>query len=203
MFSKIRSIRQLVRKSHVANTLPYHIQPIRDSITQICNIDKISFIKFEEPDNPIIGRYLRYEGAMGVYSAGTCVDVQYSSQLNYCWSRFVVCKEMCHALLDDMNNRVSSPNELLKLVDHLLLPETSREVFAAFPAFASERLAALAALELLCPIEDRMIVSKKRQAGTVSDAKIAEDFRIPRVIIKTAFDPKYIDFVAKLINSDL
>ena len=199
MFSKIKSLRTIVSRKHKKHTLPYQINDIRDAICEISNIDHIIFAEFDAGDNPVIGRYDRYEGQIGPYSNGTRIDIYYSKTLNRCWGRYVVCKEMCHALLDESTTRVDGIERLRTLVDHLLLPDISKDALSACPPFASEKLAEIAAIELLCPVEDRKSIAARRAAESISDMRIATEFRIPVDWVKRVFDQKYIDLMDYLI----
>jgi hypothetical protein len=201
LFRNIHKICQIVQRKQPTGSLPYKIDDIRDAITQITNVDQIRFIEYHDKDNPVVGRYKRYEVQLGVYEDfSTRVDIQYSSELNYCKKRYVMCKEMCHTFIDDVTTRVSTPDQITKLIDHLILPEISREVISAFGPFTTENLAKIAAVELLCPIDDRKRVLKLRKEKDISDSKIAIEFRVPTEIIKVAFDPKYVQFMDSMLE---
>ena len=92
MFSEIKSLKRIVSRKHKKHTLPYQINDIRDAICEMSNIDFVSFIEFDAGDNPIIGRYDRYEAQIAPYNSGTRIDIYYSKALNTCWRRYVVCK---------------------------------------------------------------------------------------------------------------
>jgi hypothetical protein len=50
------------------------------------------------------------------------VRLAYSSQLNLCWSRFIVCKEAMHLLLGTKGNETNSLAEIDSLITKLLDP---------------------------------------------------------------------------------
>ena len=106
---------------------------------------------------------------------------------------------MCQALLDDPAARVGGSEQLRNLVDHLLLPDIPRDNLSSSPQFASEKLAEVAAIELLCPVLDRKKIAPRRASGAVTDNRIAIEFRVPVTFIKRIFDQKYIDLMEKLI----
>lgn len=171
-FGRIRKIQEIIARKHVSGTYPYHINDIADAIAETCNVDEFRFNKFTDKDNPILGRYKRWEASAGVYAGTkTVVDIEYSADINHCESRFVVCKEMCQALLDDPAVRANTEEVIETLIGHLTLPDISKDAMSAVGPFASEKLAVMAAAELLCPIIERKKFLPGRMSGMIRDRK--------------------------------
>lgn len=182
-------IQRIVVEGTPDGHLPYQIDDIRDAIAKVTKLDEIIFKEFEVEGSPIIGKYERWERPDSVYGeATTVVDVQYSKQLNRCWSRWVACKEMCHSFIDGSDYRVDNAADLDRLVNYLLLEEQAQEPLGTFAPFDSERLALMGALELLAPLKDRKKVVQRRAAGDrISDMQIATSFRIPVDCVRLVF----------------
>lgn len=205
MFAQIQSITDLVKRQTTPNHLPYTLMHIKTAIERITNVDRIDMFAVPVPEgNPMIGRYERFDRAPAVYAPRpeTVVEVTYADHLNYCWTRFVVCKEMCQAVIDHEGVRITTPAQLLRLCQSLLLDEESRRSLSFSPPFFSEQLAEFAAMEILCPIADRRKIVDKREAGMeISDHQIAEAFRVPCDKVGPSFDPQTIRMVEQLYEN--
>ena len=206
MFARIRSITDLVKSLTEAGHLPYTLGHIKTAIERLANVDRIVIFAVPVPcDNPVIGRYQRFDKAPAVYAPRpeTVVEVEYADHLDPCWTRFVICKEMCQAVIDHESVRVATPAQLVRLCQSLLLDEESSRSLSFSPPFYSERLAEFAAMEILCPIENRRKIVDKRQAGgNISDGEIAEEFCVPKAKVKYSFDPLTVGLVEELYANE-
>jgi hypothetical protein len=103
-------------------------------------------------------------------------EILYSAQLNLCWKRFVVCKELAHLLIDENNEHYTvDPISLVYRMITDVLPKYDDDL-------ESERLAMFAAIELLIPWCLRnefisMVIDAK------TDLEIAHYFRVPQAIV--------------------
>ena len=96
--------------------------------------------------------------------------------LNYCWNRFAVCKELFHALLDDPSIR--NP-VIASHVDQMFAIGFSDQNNA--PA-ENEIAAEIAALEYLFPYRERKRIVAARQTDYMA---IATEFAIPRTYVES------------------
>ncbi|HEX5453581.1 MAG TPA: hypothetical protein VFX06_07295 [Stellaceae bacterium] len=204
MLDAVRRIRAIVDRRHPPGHLPYKLEDIRAAIVEVTGIDFIRFNKYpdgaDENLNPVRGRFRRYEGQYVPYSGnGTVVEIDYANSLNFCWTRFVVCKEICHSLEEDSTVQVSSFPEIERLIEALQSAHPV-EISAAYRPFLSERTAQICALELLCPIRDRRRMIENGSAKKYSEMQIATAFRIPVDYIKTLFDPAYVGLISKILE---
>ena len=184
---------QDVQAEHEQGHLPYQIETIRKAILRSVGAERMEIIEFDSPENPVLGKFVRYEMAPAPYALPeTKIDIFYSQELNHCWRRFVVCKEMCHALENDEEMRVHTIDDLDRLIQALTLPSGASETLASFPPFSAEKFAEFAALELLCPLRDRRALIRNGGRDTMSDLQIATLFRVPVQFIDLLFDPKYM-----------
>jgi hypothetical protein len=202
LLATILRIRDHINGNHPSGHLPYQLEDIRKAVLAVTNVDEIEFVRYDEPNNPIKGRYLRYDLPEGLYGqVKTRVEVHYAADLNYCWRRFVICKELCHSLEEDGQTKVVTPAQMEKLIETLLLPAASLEALAAFPPFRAEKIAEFSALEILCPVEQRRLIVDKRIALGLSDLQIASRFRVPVVYAKRMFEPGLVTAVEQLFES--
>lgn len=196
VLDRIKNVRAHIDNKRKNYFLPYGIEEIKEAIVANSHIDEICFIPFDDPENHVKGRYQRYSKSPGVYCDSVLqVDIHYNKSLNFCWTRFVICKEMCHSLEDGGDEAVSTREDVDSLVDALLSPKQLRQSVSFFPPFISENVAQFAALELLCPLPLRKKIVEYRSSTTLSDMQIATDFRIPVDYVDILFNKNYIDLV--------
>jgi hypothetical protein len=202
MLAAIKRIRQLVDRRHPPGHLPYRVEDIRTSAQEVTDVDRIRFFEFPgEEQNPVKGRFRRYEGELGCYvGCGTVVEIDYDSTLNFCWTRFVLVKEMCHSLEKDRTVRVSDFGTVERLIEAFRVPDPSGAAFA-FPPFGSEKMAEFCALELLCPIRDRIKIVERRAETKLSDMQIATAFRIPVHYVTALFAPSYVHLMSRILKA--
>ena len=83
------------------------------------------------------------------------------------------------------------------------MSDTSSELLAVCAPFASEKLAELAALELLCPLPDRIKVAGKRRSApeSISDMSIAKEFGVPLERVSAIFNDRQIKMMASLFEA--
>ncbi len=95
--------------------------------------------------------------------------VAFASELNTCWSRFVVCKELMHLLLDQAHDRTPQAFDQLAT---LLGPITSPHA-----RLNSELMAMLGALEYMLPWDERPPTLPSADDSALA---VATQFRLPR-----------------------
>lgn len=201
MFDAVKNIRRVVDKTHPRGHLPYKVGDIHRAVTEVTSVDRILFNGYYDPDcdNPIWGRFRRFEGAeLGPYAGRGCViEIDYNKALESKphLLRFVVVKEMCHALEGDQSLRVSGAADMERLIK-ALQSQHPAEAGAVFRPFLSEKMAEVCALELLCPLRDRKrIIAKRGSAEEMSDMAIAKAFWIPVEYVGFLFDPQFAVFM--------
>lgn len=106
--------------------------------------------------------------------------------LNNCWKRFVLCKELFHIILDSEEDWNSS------LEDHLSnFYGGITELECPVPASAqAELLAEIAAMEFLFPYMERIEIL---HAGNVEYSAVAERYKIPRYFAERYLTRAYIE----------
>lgn len=117
------------------------------------------------------------------YESPNKLEIRYSSALNRCWSRFIICKEVSHLLLGHPGNSTIHLEEIQDLITQLLLPERSTTSYTSNPALTVEHTAFYSAMELLVPYQKRHELYGFLDAGQ-SHLDIAEFYRIPKMIVE-------------------
>lgn len=118
-------------------------------------------------------------------------EILYSSSLNTCWSRFVICKEAIHLLCDEKSYS-ADPITLVTALINEIPPGISEEIDA-------ERIAIYGAMELLVPKE----MSKhlyQMEVDKASHYEIAVAFRVPEKIISLRLSPAIKELADRMHN---
>ena len=112
MLDAIKRIRKIVDRHHPAGHLPYKIEDIRAAVLEVTGIDCVRFYGYpDDANNPVKGRFRRYDGQVAPYAGNGCiVEIDYNQSLDFDWTRFVICKELIHALEIDPSVRISPPS---------------------------------------------------------------------------------------------
>lgn len=119
------------------------------------------------------------------YDDRVVIHVRESQSEN--WQRFTVVKELCHVLLDEMEDWST---DVVSTISGLLS-------FAGFEgeesaAIRSEKAAEIMALELVYPLEVRAEDRAFLDAGG-KVAELADRRKVPPLWIERALDPKYLE----------
>jgi hypothetical protein len=167
------------------------LQTITNVIEGFTAIDKVVFVQYESaPDNPIWGSFQKYVTSAPYRSVETWVEVRYASHLDETWRRFVVCKELCHALEEDDGNHSITAVSMDNLVDAFSLTSKSKLLKKQPAPINAEFLAEAAALELLCPMPIRRAVEAM---GLEDHEEMCAKYGIPYEYGWFAFGREWID----------
>jgi len=154
---------------------------ILDTISTVANIDTIDVECLKWPGDIIKGCVARYQ------NKDSKASIWYSSSLNTCWSRFVICKEAAHLLIGDDKNYTTDPVALVNgLIDQI--PPGVDE------AIDAENLALYCAMELLIPKVSRDALYKMENEG-LSDYEIAYELKVPEQLITVRLNPQMRKFL--------
>jgi hypothetical protein len=123
-------------------------------------------------------------------------EVSYSNGLNLCWTRFVICKEISHLVIDCKKQNFT--HDPVELVQQLIAggPSLNKD-----DGLQSEHLAAVAAIELLLPWKLRGEIKAMVNNG-ITDLEIALKFRVPEHVVTYLVRSKYWD-VSLICHSEI
>lgn len=204
MFKAVASVRDEVLKR--CNGGEITLEAITKVFAGLTIVDVIVFVPFDTPpDNPIWGQFTRWSRSPSVYaSSETVVEIRYAKHLSEEWRRMIVCKELCHSLEASAGAHDVSQAGIDTLVNSfsaLSASEFDGEKLGV--GMALEILAEMAAIELLCPLEQRKrIIGEAGQPDALGVKRLAKEFKIPLEFATLAFDPKQIMVAQWLLQND-
>lgn len=175
------------------------LQTITQIVSGVTAIDQVRFTSYDVPvDNPILGSFRRFERRLAAYEpVSTIVEVRYASHIPEPMRRFVVCKELCHALEADNGAHHVSDREIENLVETFSLTSNS-DITGPIPeTFRLEQMAEVCSIEILCPLQRRKEILA---SGQFVAAAVADQFNIPVMYAGLAFRPAYIEWVEATIE---
>lgn len=131
------------------------------------------------------------------YQHATVANIYLAKNLNLCWRRFAVCKEMYHCMIDRLaGQRVTNLAQLKELL--FLLATDTTSLTGESAALNSERLAELYALETLFPVEFRLKHLDAYQEGSITSLDLASMYRVPQNYVELALQPHYLGVTQSL-----
>lgn len=116
--------------------------------------------------------------------------------LNYCWERFVIIKELMH-YFDTPLEQVSSADEFNSLLDSFTASAPSLD---RSEAFNSEITGFWMALGVLCPETKRQELLRSHEQSDLPFIEIARLLRIPEQYVPHLFTPNYKNIIARLLD---
>jgi len=169
-------------------------------VTAYTKIDKISFVCYEtSPQNPIWGQFRRWEQFEPYNGEVTYLEILYASHLDESWKRFVVCKELCHALESTDGSHTVEDRDVTKLINSLAIKSVQPSEMTE--AFGAEILAEMCAMEMLLPIEFRQNIIDRYGASAETNAMIAKEHKLPLLFTALAMDPSYIAMMSGIFEA--
>ncbi len=164
-----------------------------DDLQKIC-IDEIgkNIVVFEHDlhykSQPIQSYVLSYEKDL--------YEIVYLSGQNFCWKRMVLCKELFHVLLDDIDSRNSNIQNLIDEATMQSIPMPSSQKTLPSKALQMEWLAELAAMEFLFPYSERVVALERiKKNPEIEFIDIAEQYKIPLFYVELYLWQKRMDFL--------
>lgn len=172
------------------NLLPY--------IEERGYVDKIYLHESEFSGPHIVAQIQVIEGVLSQpYQHETVAKIYLAQNLNLCWRRFAVCKEMYHCMIDRLaGQRVTNLAQLKELL--FLLTADTTSLTGESATLTSERLAELYALETLFPVEFRLTHLNDYQKGRIASSDLASMYRVPHNYVDLALQPHYLQVTQRL-----
>lgn len=147
-------------------------------------IEEVNIYALDYRRKHVLGRYQKYEKS---------ADIWIDANLNTCWKRYVVAKELSHLIVDTKST--SFTTDINKLVLWMIKDGMPADVNDALD---SEHIAAQFAAELLLPYNSTQHLLKD---DSVSDISIASKFKVPlRIVQVMKFRPDYLNNRDKAYN---
>lgn len=178
---------------------PVDLSRIRAKIAELIPGRKCRVVRSKINVDLLLGYYVsaRNEDTLFMGLPPGSAAIVLSSDLNYCWGRFVEMKELMH-LFDDPISFTNSPEELEKLLSGMcesVIPAHNRST-----QLQSEFECFWMALALMCPEELRVELKKQRDAKVLSDLDIAHRLKMPERFVYQLLSDAFKDNVAYLLR---
>lgn len=137
---------------------------------------QVQILRFEmaAADEQVKGGYVAFDDRYDVYLLG---------DLNFCWERFVLCKELFHVILDKSEYRNMRIGELVEEFTSAFPADDIRPG----PAVTNELVAEICAMEFLFPYADRISLASRPH----DSSEIAEQYKVPKVFVERYLSDAY------------
>lgn len=201
MLRAIKKIRDEACKAHPGSET-FTLEQITRLIEAYTAIDKVEFIQFPATiENPIWGEFRRWEHFKPYEGEKTYVEIRYASHLDLKWRRFVICKELCHALDTRKGTHTASDEMVSDLITDLALlsAESTPEDYIERLPIQAEKVAEAGAMELLVPLHIRQQLIISGEFEKIGISGIAERFRVPDPYIELVFRPAYMEIIRTVL----
>lgn len=201
MLGAIRKIRDEACRAFPESET-FTLQQITNLIEAYTAIDEVEFVRFPStPENPIWGEFRRREYFKPYEGEKTLVQIRYASHLDLGWRRFVVCKELCHALDSRKGAHTASDASVTDLIVDLALLSVATQPtdrINELPVEA-EKVAEAGAMELLVPLNIRRQLLESGEYERLGIEAVAARFRVPAPYVELVFRPSYMEIVSAVL----
>lgn len=115
----------------------------------------------------------------------TRAEIRLLDNLNHCWTRFAIAKELAHVIMDDAQGaRAQTIGQQIKMA--YTITRTARPDVE----LTSEQFAWFVASELMLPINDRDELLRRQRAGE-DTMSLARSYWVPKYILDQLFETAY------------
>lgn len=198
----------ILRAHHERQTIlepPISVDIVKEIIQDQCELTSL-VCQEVDVDTPNLYGYVKFyypvPESIRVDETPTTAIIRFKKNLNFCWRRFVVCKELCHCLIDDSRDERIAGVDSLKLLLQYLAARIDATKFVYKP-FASEQWAEIMALEILFPYELRRQYVEKLKDGTITPYNLALRYRIPTEYAEIGMYDSFLDFAREFRGDTL
>lgn len=177
--------------------VPVSRKRLTPKIKELCGIESIKVYKTTMDTDILLGYFVSPGAAVSVELPNITASVPtivVARDLNHCWQRFVVIKELMH-LFDTDLEKLGNAEELEGLVTELVTPQPTRSI-----AVASEVTAFWRAIGIMCPEGKRQEFQRLRDAQKMSDLTIATEIRMPVLLVPSLFEANYKQIVSAIMQ---
>lgn len=127
------------------------------------------------------------------------VDIAIAKNLNHCWKRYTICKELFHILID--KDEARNLNFALHTEEVVVSFPRSGDELHPSKSVAAEMLAEFATMEFLFPYAQREKILKLN-TGSPNYPDIAQFYRIPKVLVEKYLSKQFMDGLATVSRRD-
>jgi hypothetical protein len=199
------ALQEVLRQYHEKADLtkvPLRLDVIRDIIQNLAGFNAIAWQEVDVESQNLLG-YVKFHYQVPknirTNEPPTAATIRFSSKLNLCWQRFVICKEMFHCLIDDETELVSDTKTLVKLTEDLATRMAALDTGIDGPML-TEGIAEILALEMLFPLELRQHHIADFRANKISAYQLALRYRIPEIYAEFGMLQSRLDWMQNKVR---
>jgi|GEM_PF-4480990 len=203
ILNKVKTVRDEVLKR--CGDEPIQLDTVSQVFKDITIIDEVYFVEFDAgASNPFLGRFKRWDQPDGVYAQiKTIVEVSYSTHLDEPWRRFVVCKELCHALEAEKGDSSITDNDVSELIEAFSVSSASGNVGDILKTSPTEVLSEFAAIEILIPLPVRRKFLRDGGTAVHGLSRFSREYNVPERFVRLSLLPDYMQYVADVLDGDV
>lgn len=182
--------------------LPVSVDILRDIIAARSELNTIAVREVDVETSNLLGQIrFYYPTPTGIHinESPTSAVITVKEDLNFCWKRFVICKELCHCLIDNDGERVTTEDGLMTLLEGLA---SKINLEKEGGPLHSEQLAEILALELLYPMKFRRSHIEGFRKGKITAHNLALRYRIPAQFAEFGMYDTYFNAMDALFKRD-
>jgi hypothetical protein len=178
---------------------PFTLETVAKVVRNISPLDEVYFVGLPiAADNPLWGGFTKWRQRPTAYSPlHTYAEIRYGMHLSPTWKRFIVCKELCHALDGDKDSHTVTEDEVDDIVGKFALMSSLEAIDKYSQPLKAELLAEVCALELMCPLR----VRRPLVESGVSAAQIAAEYGIPPIFCEALCMPALMDMTEAVFKN--
>jgi hypothetical protein len=174
------AVEKMAAKMNGVDAYPVTVVPVPAHVAQVVVGEDGSFKTPERIMRSILRRYKDH------------ADIRLLDNLNTCWRRFAICKELAHLIMgDDQGQRaVDIPQQLEMALSITTHPRPGN-------TFTGEEFAWFVAMEMLLPKQDHGELMKRWGNGETS-MEIARSYWVPKAIVDLFFETPFAATTTKI-----
>jgi hypothetical protein len=175
--------------------IPIKRNAIKAKVEELCS-EPLTYIRAGLDPAILLGKFVRATNKddQFVKQCGGANVVVIARGLDPSWERLVLFKEMMH-MFDSPLECTNSSAEF----ERLILDFCASELTEFTPQFKSEVECFWRAIAVLCPEQVRVTLQQQRVSGTITDAQISGQLRVPEKYVPAFFHPQYKETITRIL----
>lgn len=179
-------LKTLVEQFAPFEILPIEIEDVRQAVLELSPCDHIRIRKHPRMEPSLLGIFYLYRKRLAVYEdEKICAEIVYSGQLSHDWQRVVCCKELIHALDQDIA-RTASKEQVRSLMRSQFQAPGPDQIGKANVMIIKDKAAFLQAIPILFPEAARAEALRYIRSGQASVEEIAREAELPASVVEFA-----------------
>ena len=193
------TVHELISYFAGAEEIPIKIYDVKDWMIHNAQlVDHVFVIESDIDKNILYGMYThKIESSESLGENQRICEIYWARELNYCWKRFVLCKELMH-LFDGDEARVSNIDTAETLIFDLTSPFNPERQYSQ--VWTADQFAVLKALLVLTPEHAITQLRAEYRSGELTEYEVALKLRIPEYFVKHILDEEFRRMIVDLLK---